>query len=125
MSTDGLDHMLALLVIQPHKHLILQSSPDPSKLSIVYHSVHHQLPLPVQLPPVLLLQVLEKPRAQHLRVLEQSWLEQQQLLVEQQVEGLVQSLELLLQLAQPLELLLQPAGSLELQLQLGLPQVEG
>jgi hypothetical protein len=83
--------------------------------------VHHQLPLPVQLPQVLLLRVLEKPRAQHLRVLEQSWLVQQQLLV----EGLVQSLELLLQLAQPLELLLQPAGSLELQLQLGLPQVEG
>jgi hypothetical protein len=88
--------------------------------------VHHQLPLPVQLPQVLLLRVLEKPRAQHLWVLEQSWLVQQQLLVEQlQVEGLVQSLELLLQLAQPLELLLQPARSLELQLQLGLPQVEG
>jgi hypothetical protein len=88
--------------------------------------VHHQLPLPVQLPQVLLLRVLEKPRAQHLRVLEQSWLVQQQLLVEQlQVEGLVQSLELLLQLAQPSELLLQLAGSLELQLQLGLPQVEG
>jgi hypothetical protein len=88
--------------------------------------VHHQLPLLVQLPQVLLLRVLEKPRAQHLRVLEQSWLVQQQLLVEQlQVEGLVQSLELLLQLAQPMELLLQQAGSLELQLQLGLPQVEG
>jgi hypothetical protein len=88
--------------------------------------VHHQLPLLVQLPQVLLLRVLEKPRAQHLQVLEQSWLVQQQLLVEQlQVEGLVQSLELLLQLAQPMELLLQQAGSLELQLQLGLPQVEG
>jgi hypothetical protein len=89
--------------------------------------VNHQLPLPVQLPQVLLLRVLEKPRAQHLPELEQSWLVQQQLPVEQQlqVEGLVQSLELLLQLAQPLELLLQPAGSLELQLQLGLPQVEG